>query len=282
MMAAGTVEVRMYNVGFGDAFRVTVRRGDETWRMLVDCGVHSHGAARPLAESVQNIISDLAEDCGGTPHLDVVVATHHHRDHILGFAADDWAAVEVDEVWVPFVEDGTDADARNLRTAQTRTADKLAALIGERQQRLAASQTEAMQKLAIAMSMARNSRGNAKATDRLLGRNETTFAKAKHEVRFLPDKNPSKNTIRPSKCGVVGAHPRPAPGPEHAAEDGSAEDRGLADTEPGRRRRRYGADRWRRVHGHRRRDLPLFNRAFVIEDRAQVPESCSRRRTSSG
>jgi hypothetical protein len=49
-----TVEVRMYNVGFGDAFRITVRRGEQTWRMLVDCGVHSHGAARPLKDSVKN------------------------------------------------------------------------------------------------------------------------------------------------------------------------------------------------------------------------------------
>ena len=146
MMATGTVEVRMYNVGFGDAFRITVRRGDETWRMLVDCGVHSHGAARPLAESVKNIIDDLAEDCGGTPHLDVVVAhTSPPRPHPSDSPHDGWAAVEVDEVWVPFVEDETDADAKGLREAQTRTAQKLAALIDERQQKLAANQTEAMQ-----------------------------------------------------------------------------------------------------------------------------------------
>jgi beta-lactamase superfamily II metal-dependent hydrolase len=140
-MATGTVEVRMYNVGFGDAFRITVRRGDETWRMLVDCGAHAHGQSRPIAESVMQIIGDLAEDCGGTPHLDVVVGTHHHRDHIVGFADDGWGAVEVDEVWVPFVEDDADADAKDLREAQTRTAQKLAMLIDDRQQKLAASLT---------------------------------------------------------------------------------------------------------------------------------------------
>ena len=100
----------MYNVGFGDAFRVTVRRGDETWRMLVDCGVHSHGQARPLAESVKNIIDDLAEDCGGTPHLDVVVATHHHRDHIVGFADD-----------VGPTSKSTRSGCRSSRTMTTRT-----------------------------------------------------------------------------------------------------------------------------------------------------------------
>jgi beta-lactamase superfamily II metal-dependent hydrolase len=198
----GTVEIRMYNVGFGDAFRITVRRGGETWRMLVDCGVHSQGAARPLKDSVTNIIDDLAADCGGRPHLDVVVATHHHRDHIRGFARDDWAAVDVDEVWVPFVEDENDADAKDLRDAQTRTAQKLAMLIGERQQKLAANQTEARLSLAQAMAMAGNSSGNARATDRLLGRG-ITFAKPTHDVRFLPDVDVSKNTIRFDKCGVV-------------------------------------------------------------------------------
>ena len=131
-MAADNVEIRMYNMGFGDAFRITVRRGGATWRMLVDCGVHAHGQARPVAESVKKIVDDLAEDCGGTPHLDVVVGTHHHRDHIVGFADDRWADVEVDEVWVPFVENDDDPDARGLREAQTRTAQKLAALIDDR------------------------------------------------------------------------------------------------------------------------------------------------------
>ncbi|HYZ67044.1 MAG TPA: hypothetical protein VE666_04430, partial [Mycobacterium sp.] len=191
---AGSVEVRMYNVGFGDAFRITVRRGRETWRMLIDCGVHAHGVARPMKDSVKNIIADLAEDCGGTPHLDVVVATHRHRDHIVGFAEDDWETVEVDEVWLPFVEDVDDPDGKKIRRAHSLTAQKLAALIGARQQKLAASNNGAAEMLATAMAFATNSRGNARASDRLVGRNDTAFA-TKHEVRYFPDKDAAKNTV---------------------------------------------------------------------------------------
>ncbi|OBF32983.1 hypothetical protein A5724_20350 [Mycobacterium sp. ACS1612] len=198
----GTVEVRMYNVGFGDAFRITVKRNGSTWRMLVDCGVHSHGAARPLKESVKNIIDDLKADCGGTARLDVVVATHHHRDHIRGFAEDDWAEVEVDEVWLPFVENEDDDDAKSLREAQRRTALKLAMLIGERQQKLGAEGARANPSLAQAMAMAQNSRGNATATNRLLGRG-LGFANPQHAVRYLPDIDPVKNTVRFDGCGVV-------------------------------------------------------------------------------
>ena len=51
MMATGTVEMRMYNVGFGDAFRVTVRRGDERggcWSTAVSMPTepHDHSPSR--------------------------------------------------------------------------------------------------------------------------------------------------------------------------------------------------------------------------------------------
>ena len=136
-MAKTTVAVRMYNMGFGDAFRVTVRQGRKQWRMLVDCGAHSHGAARPLTRSVEAIVADLAADGpAGGPKLDVVVATHHHADHIAGFALDPWEQVEVAEVWVPFVEDRDDPDAIRLRQAHTDTARRLQALVDSRTRNL--------------------------------------------------------------------------------------------------------------------------------------------------
>jgi beta-lactamase superfamily II metal-dependent hydrolase len=278
MMATDTIEVRMYNVGFGDAFRITVRRGDETWRMLVDCGVHSHGAARPLKESVKNIIDDLKADCGGTAHLDVVVATHHHRDHIRGFADDGWAAVEVDEVWVPFVEDENDEDAKDLRAAQTRTAQKLAMLIDERQQKLAANQTEARQSLDLAMAMAGNSSGNARASDRLLGRNGTTFANAAHTVRYLPDKNASDNTIRSNRCGVVAHILGPTRDPAMLKKMDPPKTAGwltlnLDDVVDATELDDDAEKPVAAKKSDEDNDIrPLFNRIYVITDNAQVPE----------
>lgn len=196
-----TVEVRMYHVGFGDAFRVTVRDGRDAWRMLVDCGVHPQGQARSISESVKNIITDLVDDCGDAPpHLDVVVATHHHQDHISGFAEDDWSEVQVDEVWVPFVENSEDADGKALRRAQLLTAQKLDALITARQS-LAASDTDAAVVLARAKAFAVNSSGNAVATNRLLSRDGVQFAN-RPQVRFLPYQDPAANTFDTEKCGV--------------------------------------------------------------------------------
>jgi beta-lactamase superfamily II metal-dependent hydrolase len=115
--------VRMYNVGFGDAFLVTVPRRGRPWRMLVDCGVHMHGAGDHALDSiVEDIIATVAADSDSRPRIDVVVATHRHRDHIAGFDNERWHDVEVGEVWLPWVEDPEDADAVALRNRQQAAA----------------------------------------------------------------------------------------------------------------------------------------------------------------
>ncbi|HEX8767555.1 MAG TPA: MBL fold metallo-hydrolase [Jatrophihabitans sp.] len=196
-----TVTVRMYNPGFGDMFVVTVQGGSKRWRAVVDCGVHSSGQARPLKDTVEQLVEDLR--AGQAPaHVDVVIATHHHADHIAGFALDLWEQVEVGEVWVPFVEDPQDADAQMLRQSQARAAEKLLTLIGQRTSSLAAGAWP--MSLETAQWFAANSRGNDAAADRLLGRNGQRFANTP-PVRFLPSTVPGDNVI-PTGVADVTVH----------------------------------------------------------------------------
>ena len=198
-----SVAVRMYNVGFGDAFLVTVDTDGKAWRMLVDCGVHSQGQARSIAKSVEAIVGDLtAAAPDGVPRLDVVVATHHHADHISGFTQDAWDRVHVGEVWLPFVEDPHDKDAIALRQKQTETARRLTALIERRTFGLDPGRWPSA--LAEARSFALNSLRNADAADRLLGRNGRRFAEP-HRVRFLPRPDGRQNRI-PVAGGAAVAH----------------------------------------------------------------------------
>ncbi|AXJ10967.1 hypothetical protein [Arthrobacter sp. PM3] len=201
-MAANSVTVRMYDVGFGDAFLVTVRQDDLAWRMLVDCGVHSLGKARPLLDVVRAIIADLTEAAapGTPPALDVVVATHHHADHITGFAYDDWTAVRVGEVWVSFVEDDADEDAVVLKNGLTRAARNLNTLVG----RAAMTPGDETRTLALGLAgaLAVNSLGNEDAMDRLLGRNGKHFLNVP-AIRYLPEKFALLNVIRTPLPGVT-------------------------------------------------------------------------------
>jgi glyoxylase-like metal-dependent hydrolase (beta-lactamase superfamily II) len=186
-----TVTVRMYNPGFGDMFVVTVQRGPDRWRAVVDCGVHSSGEVRPLRDTVEQLISDLRGD-EATARVDVVVATHHHADHIAGFAIDSWGQVDVGEVWVPFVEDPQDADAQALRQSHAQAAEKLLTLIEQRTRFLATGGWP--ESMVAAKIFAANSSRNDAATDRLLGRNGQRFANTP-PVRFLPSTAPADNVI---------------------------------------------------------------------------------------
>ncbi|GAA1800408.1 MBL fold metallo-hydrolase [Agromyces neolithicus] len=208
---AVNVAIRMYNVGFGDSFLVTVRRDSAVWRMLVDCGVHSHGrvkvngVSRPIGKIVDRIIDDLRAEAapGEPPHLDVVVATHHHQDHISGFAEEAWAEVDVAEVWVPFVEDPGDPDAVRLRSGLDDAANRLRSLIDSTSARAVAN--ESKDDLRLALAFAVNSSRNAIATDRLLGRGNRRFRRPPSDVlvRYLPDTEAEANTIATPIPGVT-------------------------------------------------------------------------------
>jgi beta-lactamase superfamily II metal-dependent hydrolase len=61
-------------------------------------------------------------DEDGVPRVDVVVATHRHQDHVHGFQNPAWAGVEVGEVWMPWTEHPTNARAKRIRDAQSKSA----------------------------------------------------------------------------------------------------------------------------------------------------------------
>jgi beta-lactamase superfamily II metal-dependent hydrolase len=107
---AGMLNVRMYNVGFGDCFLLSFPVEGGHRHVLVDCGAHSGGTLGNLHDVAENVraVTD--------GRLTAVVATHRHQDHIWGFerGRDVFREMTVDEVWLPWVEDLTKSEARNL------------------------------------------------------------------------------------------------------------------------------------------------------------------------
>jgi beta-lactamase superfamily II metal-dependent hydrolase len=256
---ATTVAVRMYNVGFGDAFLITVTGPGQPWRMLIDCGVHSQGQARKIGETVAAVIGDLtAASPDGTPHLDVVAATHHHADHISGFALDAWEKVVVDEVWLPFVEDASDPDAAALRRSHTMAARSLLGLISRRTLGLDPARWPAS--LEAANWFALNSFGNAAAADRLLGRNGLHFA-GEHRVRFFPDPEEARNTVT-AAGGAVVAH---VLGPSRDPED-------LKLMDPPKSAGWLRLDLDDPATDDDLSGVPLFDRDYAVADRKRLPK----------
>lgn len=135
---ANGVKIKMYNVGFGDSFLVTIPGGeqDRATRMLFDCGSIEAATVQSMSNVVSQIIDD-AKDSDGIPRISVVVCTHRHKDHVSGFGDKSWQSVEVGEVWMPWTEDPNNPAARKIRNAQSQLALAL-------QARLAAGAVDAI------------------------------------------------------------------------------------------------------------------------------------------
>jgi hypothetical protein len=121
-MANPAVRVRMYRQGLGDCFLVTFDAGGDEAHMLIDCG--SLGATTTRV-SLARVVADIGRTTGG--HLDVVIATHEHQDHVSAFRSEREAfqAMQVERVWLAWTENPQDARAR----AVAKRRDDLAAAL---------------------------------------------------------------------------------------------------------------------------------------------------------
>jgi beta-lactamase superfamily II metal-dependent hydrolase len=105
----------MYRQGLGDCFLVTLpRKNGEPYYLMIDCGVVL--GTSDAASKMKMVVNSIVETTGG--HLDLLVITHEHWDHLSGFvqARDLFAKLKIDKVWFAWTEDPDDELARKLRS----------------------------------------------------------------------------------------------------------------------------------------------------------------------
>jgi len=114
------LRVRMFRVGFGDFFLLSVPTRKGASHILIDCGVHS----RDLG-SIKDAVAQMAQDCGH--RLALVIMTHRHADHISGFAtcSDIFSQITVERVWMPQFEDPSNDKAIKFQASLTALATRL-------------------------------------------------------------------------------------------------------------------------------------------------------------
>jgi len=107
------VKVRMYRQGFGDCFLITLpARDGSPFYVLIDCGVLL--GTNEAVKTMTKVVEDIRNTTGR--HIDILVATHEHWDHVSGFlqAQKLFESFTVGEVWVAWTEDDKDPLARKL------------------------------------------------------------------------------------------------------------------------------------------------------------------------
>jgi len=108
------VSIRMYNVGFGDCFLLAFPTKDEkAFYGLIDCGVHHQFPQGK--DIIKKIAADIAAATGN--HIDLVVVTHEHSDHLSGFnyAREIFDNMSIENLWLAWTEDPTNELANELR-----------------------------------------------------------------------------------------------------------------------------------------------------------------------
>jgi beta-lactamase superfamily II metal-dependent hydrolase len=148
----------MYRPGFGDCFLVSFGATASARHVLIDFGAHMHGEIGTMNGIMDNLETTTNKK------LELIVATHAHRDHISGFGkfADRFADFQIGEVWLPWTDDPDDKDAAALEKKQLALYNTL-----NKHLRVALKATESDPKYAAALHALSNLAGNDKAKSEL-------------------------------------------------------------------------------------------------------------------
>ncbi len=148
------IRVRMYRIGFGDFFLLTVPGNDGPAHILIDCGVHAANIG-----SIDACVKDLKKTTNN--RLALVILTHYHADHMSGFASnyDDFADFDhVGTVWITNRLDPSHPGASKLMAQLTSVATALQLQLGARDD---ADAREAQRKVHNALGVELGAAGGA-------------------------------------------------------------------------------------------------------------------------
>lgn len=127
------VRVRMYRHGLGDFFLITFpREGREPFHALIDCGVLGRDKQfmRHIVEHVRDTIRN--GQGAGKARLDLVVATHEHKDHLSGFnqARDIFNNdFDIGAVWLGWTENLSKPEIKKIKETRRRAVATLQAAL---------------------------------------------------------------------------------------------------------------------------------------------------------
>jgi len=116
------VSIRMYCLGTGDCLILKFLSGSATrFTAMIDCG-----SCQGTAEDFKPYIQHLASYVG--KHLDLLVVTHEHNDHVNGFAKceDIFKQFMIGEAWFAWTEDSEDPKGRARQLQEKRKKMKQA------------------------------------------------------------------------------------------------------------------------------------------------------------
>jgi beta-lactamase superfamily II metal-dependent hydrolase len=157
----GELRVRMYRVGFGDFFLLTVPTDEGPQHILIDCGVTSGRTGKGDIGTIKAAVAHMAEET--KKKLALIIVTHRHQDHIIGFSrsAEIFQDFQVGALWMSVWEteyDPNEPKARKKKSLAATIQEELTAVAAGMQQHLAMAGSDSPETAAI-VAMLENATG---------------------------------------------------------------------------------------------------------------------------
>jgi len=123
----------MYRQGLGDCFLITFQQNGSPFHILIDCGVLV-GTAESMKRIVEHVRDTIrGGKTTGKARIDIVVATHEHKDHLSGFnQARELFNRDFDfgAVWLGWTENLTKEEIKKIKEARRNAALMLRDTLG--------------------------------------------------------------------------------------------------------------------------------------------------------
>jgi len=125
------VRIRMYRQGLGDCFLLTFpRKNKPPFNLLIDCGALDRDK-KFMTSIVEHIEKSVKVNENAKGRLDLVVATHEHKDHLSGFnqARHVFNRMDIGGIWLGWTENLTENEAKAIKKAKKVALEKLQAAL---------------------------------------------------------------------------------------------------------------------------------------------------------
>ncbi|MEH2624711.1 hypothetical protein V1292_002766 [Bradyrhizobium sp. AZCC 1719] len=117
--------IRLYDVGLGDCIYCRMPKAHKSGRdfhVLIDCGTLS--STDYLAAAIDNLKTMLPE-IDGKRHVDLLVVTHEHKDHMTGFGLDLWDDLSFGAIWMSAAMDLDHPEAKRAKKLHSFAANAM-------------------------------------------------------------------------------------------------------------------------------------------------------------
>lgn len=188
--------IRLFDVGLGDCIYCRIPKAHKDGRdfhILIDCGTLS--STEYLSKAVANL-KTLLPSIGGKRHVDLLVVTHEHKDHMTGFGMKLWEELSFGAIWMSAAMDLNHPEAKRAKKLHSFAAGAM-----EQALRLNLALSPQFTELATALALNKDAMTTLRETLPKANKIKPAYVHArstKTELR-LPLKNASISVLGPEK-----------------------------------------------------------------------------------